>query len=186
MNKSEKRFETKILAEVTVFAALSAVLYALRPYSLPYGGPITLGSMVPVIWLALRRGVYVGLVAGAVFGAAALLIDILFLGAANIIVSPIQVIFEYPIAFGVLGLAGFFRKKSVTLAVVGAGISIFARFLIHYFVGVFIWFYVYEFPYGGQFLWPAIYNGSFLLVEFIITAILLVILVKRGTLEYAL
>jgi thiamine transporter len=184
---NEKSIETRVLTEIVVFAALSGALYAIRPYTLPYGGSVTLGSMVPVMWLSMRRGVRVGLLAGAIFGGLALFIDILFLGAASIIASPIQVILEYPIAFGVLGLAGIFQKKTVGFAEAGVALSIFIKFLIHYLVGAFIWVYVYEFPpEWGQFLWPAIYNGSFLLVEYIISAVLIAILVKRGTLEYAL
>lgn len=187
MNIKKISHRTKILAEMTVFAALSAVLYAIRPYTLPFGGSITLGSMVPVMWLSLRRGVRVGIASGATFGVLALLIDIMFLGASSIIASPVQAILEYPVAFGILGLTGMFHRNTVTFAVAGAAISVFVKFLIHYFVGVFIWFYVYAFPAEwGQWLWPAVYNGSFLAVEFIISAIFLIILVKRGTLEYAL
>jgi len=186
MTESKTIFQAKILAEIIVFSALSAVLYALRPFSLPYGGPVTPGSMVPIIWLSMRRGVYVGFLGGAIFGVLSLFIDIILLPFSPI-ATPIQAILEYPLACGVLGLAGIFGKKTVPFAVVGTAVAIFIKFLIHYFVGVFVWFYVYEFPpEWGQYLWPAVYNGSFLLVEFIITAILIAILVKRGTLEYAL
>ena len=176
---------TKILTEIIVFSALSGALYIFRPFSLPYGGSVTLGSMIPVIWLSMRRGVRVGIIAGTIFGILALFIDMLLVGAINIIASPIQVILEYPVAFGILGMAGIFHKKTFGFPVIGVGISIFIKFIIHYLVGAFIWVYVYGFPpEWGQFLWPAVYNGSFLLVEFIISAILIVLLVKRGTLEY--
>lgn len=185
MNKSESSSNTKILVEITVFAALSAVLYAVRPYTLPYGGSITLGSMVPVMWLSLRRGIRVGLIAGAIFGVLALFEDMILLGAASIIATPLQAILEYPIAFGVIGLTGMFHKKSAVFAVTGAGLAVFIRFLIHYFVGVFVWENIYGFPPEyGLWLWPAVYNGSFLSVDFIISAILLFALVKKGTLEY--
>lgn len=185
MNKSESSSNTKILVEITVFAALSAVLYAVRPYTLPYGGSITLGSMVPVMWLSLRRGIRVGLIAGAIFGVLALLEDMILLGAASIIATPLQAILEYPIAFGVIGLTGMFHKKSAVFAVTGAGLAVFIRFWIHYFVGVFVWENIYGFPPEyGLWLWPAVYNGSFLSVDFIISAILLFALVKKGTLEY--
>jgi len=186
MSKDKGKFETKVLAEIIVFAALSSVLYIFRPFSLPYGGSVTLGSMVPVIWLSMRRGVYVGFISGAIFGILALFIDIMLLPYSPI-ANPLQVFLEYPIAFGVLGLAGVFHKKTVGFAIVGTAISVFIKFLIHYLVGAFIWVYVYDFPpEWGQFLWPAIYNGSFLLVEFIISAILIAILVKKRTLEYSL
>lgn len=143
--------------------------------------------MVPVMWLSLRRGVRVGLITGATFGVIALFEDLVLLGAANIIATPLQVILEYPIAFGVIGLTGLFRNKSASMAVAGAGMSVFIRFWIHYFVGVFVWSTIYAFPpEWGLWLWPAVYNGSFLLAEFIICAILLFALIIRGTLQYRL
>lgn len=180
-------FQTKILAEITVFSALSAVLYATRPFTLPYGGAITLASMVPTMWLSLRRGVRVGIITGIIYGVLALLIDVVLLGSSAVIATPIQAIFEYPLAFGLIGLTGIFHRKTVQFAITGAAISVFLRFLVHYFVGVFVWYYVYAFPEGyGQWIWPAVYNGSFLAVEFIISAVILAVLVRRGTLDYRL
>jgi len=177
--------QTRILAEIVVFAALSAVLCVIRPFSMPYGGSVTLGSMVPVMWLAMRRGVHAGLIAGAIFGILAIPIDITLLPYSPI-ATPLQAVLEYPVAFAVLGLAGIFHRKTLTFTVAGVAISTFVKFLIHYFVGVFIWFYVYEFPAFGQYLYPAVYNGLFLIPEFIISAIIMTILVKKRTLEYAL
>jgi len=184
--KSNTLFQTKILTEIAIFSALSAVLYALRPFSLPYGGAVTLGSMVPVMWLSLRRGIRVGIIAGAIFGVLALFIDVLLLGASSVVATPFQAVLEYPVASGLLGLAGIFHRKTVNFAIAGAALSVLLKFLVHYFVGVFVWYYVYAFPAYGQWIFPAVYNGSFLIVEFIVSAILLTILVKRGTLDYRL
>jgi thiamine transporter len=182
--KSSTRFETKILAEIVVFAALSAVLYTIRPYTLPYGGSVTLGSMVPVMWLSLRRGVRVGFVSGAIFGLAALIIDVMLLPYSPI-TNPVQVVLEYPVAFGVLGLAGLFHKKSAVFAILGVGISVVIKFLLHFIAGIVFW--AWSVPSGWDpVVWSAVYNGSFILPEFIISGILIFILVKRGTLEYAL
>ncbi len=187
MKAQETSSDTKVLVEIIVFSALSAALYAVRPFTLPFGGSITLGSMVPVMWLSLRRGFRIGMITGAIFGVIALFEDLILVGAANIIATPLQAALEYPIAFGVIGLTGLFRNKSAVVAVAGAGFSVFIRFLIHYFVGVFVWANVYSFPpEWGLWLWPAVYNGSFLAVEFIICAILLFALVKKGTLQYRL
>ncbi len=187
MKPQETSSDTKVLVEIIVFSALSAALYAVRPFTLPFGGSITLGSMVPVMWLSLRRGFRIGMITGAIFGCIALFEDLILVGAASIIATPLQAILEYPIAFGAIGLTGLFRNKSAIVAVAGAGLSVFIRFLIHYFVGVFVWANVYSFPpEWGLWLWPAVYNGSFLAVEFIICAILLFALVKKGTLQYRL
>ena len=156
------------------------MLYAIRPFpGFPFGGAVTLGSMVPTMWLSLRRGIRVGIIAGVIYGTLAFFIDILYLGASSIIATPMQAVLEYPLAFGLIGL-------TITYAIAGATLSVFLRFLIHYFVGVFIWYYVYAFPQYGQWLWPAAYNGSFLAAELAISGILLAILVKRGTLNYKL
>ena len=187
MKAQEASSDTKVLVEIIVFSALSGALYSVRPFTLPFGGSITLGSMVPVMWLSLRRGFRIGMITGAIFGCIALFEDLILLGAANIIATPLQAVLEYPIAFGVIGLTGLFRNKSAVVAVAGSGFSVFIRFLIHYFVGVFVWANVYSFPpEWGLWLWPAVYNGSFLAVEFIICAILLFALVKKGTLQYRL
>jgi thiamine transporter len=187
VEKTNSTFQTKILAEIIVFSALSAVLYTIRPFTLPYGGSITLGSMVPTMWISLRRGIRVGVIVGAVFGVLALFIDVLLLGASAVIATPVQAVFEYPVAFGLIGLTGmfYFYKKTVRLAMAGAAVSTFLRFLVHYFAGVFVWYYFYTFPYG-RYIYPAVYNGSFLGAEFIISAVLLTILVRRGTLKYRL
>lgn len=182
--KSNTKFPTKIVTEIALFSALSAVLYSIRIPILLWGASITLASMVPVMWLSLRRGVRVGVVAGAIFGAIALLIDVLYLGAAGAIATPIQAVFEYPFAFGLIGLTGIFHRKTVNFALLGAGLAVFLRFLVHYFAGVFVWYYVYAFPAYGKWIWPAVYNGSFLIVEYVISAVVLTVLIKRGTLDY--
>ena len=138
MNETKTFFKAKILAEIIVFAALSIVLYVFRPFTLPYGGSVTLASMVPVVWLSLRRGLYPGILTGAIFGILALFVDVMLLPFSPI-ATPIQAILEYPVAFGVLGIAGIFKRKTVSFSILGLGSAVVIKFLFHYFVGVFIW-----------------------------------------------
>lgn len=91
---------TRVLVEIALTVALSSVLSMLA-VRLPInfaGGTISL-SMVPILVLALRRGVFPGVIAGVIFGCADYLIEPFF-------VAPIQVLLDYPIAFGAVGLAG--------------------------------------------------------------------------------
>jgi len=187
MSKKNSLFETKVLTEIAVLAALSGVLYSIRPWTNPFGGSITLGSMVPVMWLSLRRGVYAGFVGGVIFGLLGLLIDVAFLGPTAVIASAPQAIMEYPVAFCMIGLTGMFRKKTMFYAVSGASITVLIRFLIHYAMGVIVWWYVYPFPLEyGRYLWPLVYNGTFLLPDYIISVVILSILVKTGLLNYGI
>jgi thiamine transporter len=180
---SEPKFEPKVLAEIAIFAALSAALYTIRPFSLPYGGAITAGSMVPILWLSLRRGARIGMFAGAIFGAVALEIDVLLLPYSPI-TNPVQVLFEYPFAFGLIGAAGLFRGNptSTLQALIGTGVAILLRFFVHFTAGILFWWW--SVPEGWNIVaWSAVYNGSFLSGEFIISAILIYLLVRRGTLK---
>ncbi len=75
MDKSNIRFSTKIIAEIVTFVALSTALSYIKLFSLPQGGSVTAGSMVPILWLALRRGTTVGLFSAAVYGCVQLVVE---------------------------------------------------------------------------------------------------------------
>jgi len=140
---NQKRFETKILAEIIVVVALSGVLYSVRPFSMPFGGSVTLGSMVPIMWLALRRGAKIGIFAGAVFGFLALPIDVLMLPYSPI-ANPAQVFLDYPLAFATLGLAGLFRRKGEqpkNLTDVGGYALLSALFLVSAIIHNALWMF---------------------------------------------
>ena len=48
--------KTKILVEGAVMVALATVLSYVRVYRLPWGGSITLLSMLPIVLFSIRRG----------------------------------------------------------------------------------------------------------------------------------
>jgi len=183
MGERKTIFEARVLAEIIVFAALSAALYTLTlPFlTLPYGGSVTAGSMVPIIWLSLRRGTKVGIFGGIIFGLVALPIDVMRLQYSPI-VHPIQVLIDYPIAFGAIGLAGLFKPKSSRRALyplMGVGIATLGRFISHFTAGIIFWT---TFNLDG-FVYSAVYNGSFLTGEFVIAFIIMYLLIKKKMLE---
>jgi thiamine transporter len=165
--------DTKVLAEGTVIIALTIILKDILPpiYEMPQGGSVSFAGMVPLIWFALRRGLRAGVEAGAVYG-------LVHMALGGYIVDPVQAIIGYPIAFGALGLAGMFRKYPL----IGVAIAIFGRFLAHFVEGVwFFWIYA---PEGmNPIVYSAIYNGGYLLVEFVISSIVIYILDKRKLLD---
>jgi thiamine transporter len=166
--------QTKIIAEATVFISLTVILKDVLPpiYHLPQGGSVTAASMVPLLWFSFRRGLRSGLEACTIYG----LIHMALPG--SYIVTPLQALIDYPIAFGALGLAGAFEKHPL----VGVGIGITGRFLAHFASGV-VFFAEYA-PLGtSPVMYSIIYNGSFLFVEFLVSAILMYIIVKRGLLR---
>ncbi len=57
---SEEGFNTRVLAEMAVSIALATVLSYIKIFSMPYGGSVTLGSMVPILLVSFRRGPSMG------------------------------------------------------------------------------------------------------------------------------
>ena len=169
-----KEVNTRVLAEVAVSVALAYVLNLIIVYHLPQGGSITLGSMVPILLIALRRGTRIGVFAGAVFGLVQL-----FLGGYWF--TLVQVLLDYPVAFACLGLAGLFKRSPM----VGVIVSVAARFVAHFVSGV-VFFGEYAPPELGPVLYSAIYNGSYMLPELVISVAVVYLLIKRGVLEYSL
>ena len=162
---------TRILAETIIFVALATALSFVVVYVMPQGGSITAGSMVPLIWLALRRGPKIGVTAGILYG----LMQFVFLPYA---VDPVQVLLDYPLAFGVLGFAGFSKK----MPLIGAFIAIAGRFVMHFVSGVVYWAPIYA-PDLNPFTYSAIYNGSYLVPELVVTGVIIYLLQRSKVLN---
>jgi thiamine transporter len=160
-----------ILAEVAIFVALATALSFIIVYTLPQGGSITAGSMVPILWLALRRGPKIGLAAAVLYG----IVQLVVMPFAY---DPIQVLLDYPLAFGCLGLAGFFRKWPI----VGVVVGISGRFVMHFLSGVFYFAAVYA-PRLNPYFYSAVYNGSYLLPEMAISIFIIYLLQKSKALK---
>ncbi len=160
--------KAKIISEVIVAVALAYVLNLIVVFRMPQGGSVTAVSMVPILWLSLRRGLKIGVFGGIIFG----LVDMF---PQPYIVHPAQFLLDYPLAFGALGLAGLFRGHPI----VGVVAGIFGRFVCHFISGV-VFFAMYA-PEGTHpAIYSAIYNGSYLTVELVFSIIVISILVKRN------
>jgi len=162
---------TRILAEGAVLVALSGALHFVTFYQAPLGGRVTAGAMIPVLLFALRRGYVLGTVAGAVYGLIVLIEE-------PFLFHPVQVLLDYFIAFGILGVAGFFRK----IPLVGILVALAGRFASHFASGVI--FAEIFIPAGANpFVYSAIYNGQYLIPELVISAIIVQALVRLKALE---
>ena len=161
----------RVLAEAAVFIALTIVLKDVLPpiYEMPQGGAVTIAGLVPLMWFALRRGVKYGVFAGFVYG----IIHVFLPGAY--VIHPLQGFLDYLLAFAALGLAGIFKKTPIF----GVAIGIFARFFCSFAAGI---IYFTSFSIDGV-IGSAIYNGVYLIPEFIITAVVISILLKKKLLN---
>jgi thiamine transporter len=135
--------------------ALAAVLNFIPPlYTFPQGGRISL-VMVPLIFLAFYRGVGPAVIAGIVYSPIAYISEPFF-------VHPAQLILDYPVAFGSVGLAGVFGAGGPLRVAVGTLLGGGARFLAHFVSGI---VFFAAFAPEGQPVWlySLIYNGTYML-----------------------
>lgn len=127
---------------------------------MPQGGSVTLGSMIPLIIFAIAYGPIVGIFAGIAFGLVRLMYD-------PFVVHWIQLLLDYPLAFGAIGLAGIF-KNSYTKATI---IAFAGRFLMAFISGVVFFGDMAEGTH--PIIYSMAYNGTYILVELIIALILI-------------
>jgi thiamine transporter len=169
------RIGARILTEVVSMVALAGVLEFISGFipllQLPEGGRVTLAAMVPIFFIAVRRGPRVGILAGIAFGLVVLVQE-------PYVYHPVQFLLDYPLAFGALGLAGVFRR----LPSVGVAVGIGGRFVCHFISGL-VFFATYA-PAGmNPALYSALYNGSYLIPELVISEVVMFILVRRGIVQ---
>lgn len=176
MNQTKKK-RLLMISESAIMLALATVLSMIPFLQLPMGGSITIFSMLPVLIIAYRYGMKWGFLVGITYG---LIQMVLGLNNLTYATSPWAVIciilFDYLVAFGVLGFGGLFRKlkiQSVGFAL-GTAVACTLRFLCHFITGVTVWnMYAEDMPVA---LYSLIYNGSYMLPETAITIVIGVIL----------
>ena len=171
------KIQTKILTEVISMVALAGVLEMIPFWQMPEGGRVTLAAMVPIFVVALRRGPRVGIVAGIVFGMVVLVEE-------PFVYHPVQFLLDYPLAFGSLGLAGFFRRlRRPSLAgLIGVAVGIAGRFICHFISGL-VFFASYAPATMNPAIYSAIYNAQYLVPELVISEIVTYFLIWRGILK---
>lgn len=123
------KLDSTMITRIGLALALATVLNLFKIYSWPTGGGITLASMLPLILIALIYGPWIGMLTGFLFGGLSLITD-------PYILHPVQVLFDYPLPYLCLGIAGFFKDKNLKLMLFGSGLAIFLRFLCHTISGV--------------------------------------------------
>lgn len=159
---------TRMITHIGLALALAAVLHAVRIYHLPQGGSITLGSMIPILLIALYYGAEVGYLTGFLYGMINLIQD-------PFILHPVQVLFDYPLPFMALGLTGYFKERMM----LGTTIAVFGRFICHFLSGV-VFFANYAPPGMSPYLYSLVFNGSYLVPELVICLLIMRVLpVKR-------
>lgn len=166
--------KTVRLTESAVMLALATVLSVLPILDLPYGGSITVCSMLPICIIAYRHGVSWGLFTGTVYGILQML-----LGMKNVMyfTTPLSIaaviLLDYLLAFAAIGLAGCFKslfKKQTTAMVCGALLACLVRYTLHVIAGATVWAGL-SIPSQAALVYSFAYNATYMIPETIVLAL---------------
>ena len=205
--------QTKRLTQSAMLIALAVVLEVagrtvIPP--MPFGGQLTLCSMLPIVLISYRHGVKWGLTAGFGYSLVqmALGVDTVtaafqpgYFGDGTLILNAlIMCLFDYVLAYTLLGLGGCFRSRirsSGTALMCGSLVALGCRYLAHIVSGYVLfsgwaeWFFTQEgFPAWGSALverlspgllglvYSVVYNGMYMIPEMLLTAVAAVLLAR--------
>lgn len=144
--------------------ALAMVTSYIKVWEMPMGGSVTLLSMLFICLIGYWFGPRYGLITGIAYGILQFVVD-------PYMVSLPQVLFDYPLTFGALGLSGFFSDKKYGLQT-GYVAGVLGRFVFSTLSGV-IFFASYA-PEGmNPWVYSSLYQGTYLGAEGIVTLIIL-------------
>ena len=171
--------QTKRLTESAMLIAVAVVLELVSKMfipEMPFGGQVTLVSMLPVVLISYRHGVKWGLVAGLGYAMIEMVLGAKTVAAAfqpgyfgdgtMIVNALVMCVLDYLAAFTVLGLGGAFRNKAENPGLglcLGSVLALSARYVCHIASGYILfsgwaeWFFTQEgFPAWGAALVEAL------------------------------
>lgn len=162
-----KKIQTKPLVFAAAAMALGMITSFLKLFEAPMGGSVTLFSMLFICCIGYWYGLRTGLITGFAYGLLQLISD-------PYIISLPQMITDYLLAFGALGLSGLFCSKKNGL-IKGYIAGVLGRYLFAFLSGL-IFFASYAEGTGMSApVYSLAYNGSYLGCEAAMTLIVLAI-----------
>lgn len=197
--------KTKRLTESAMLIALAVVLEVVGRTvipPMPFGGQLTLVSMLPIVLVSYRYGIKWGLTTGFAYslvqmalgaGTVTAAFQPGYFGDGTMIGNAILMcLFDYVLAYTLLGLGGCFRgkiKNNGISLMCGSLVALGGRYLAHIFSGYILfagwaeWFFTQDgFPAWGAglveslsptmlgWVYSIVYNGMYMVPEMILTA----------------
>ena len=103
-DQKNKKADVKAMTISALLVAIAMVLGQIQLFRMPQGGGITLLSMLPIALCSYYLGTRRGIMAGMCLG----LLNLIF---GPYVIHPLQLLLDYPIAFGAMGMGGIFRNQ---------------------------------------------------------------------------
>ncbi len=169
--KTRTKFRLSILTECSIMVALSTVLSVIKLLDLPYGGSVTIASMLPMVIIAYRHGTLIGLGTSCLTAAIQLLLGLNTLSYFTTWYSVLAIILlDYIVAFAVFGLSGIFRgrfRSQGTAILLGTLLSSLLRYVCHVISGATLWAGL-SIPTGAALVYSLGYNATYMIPETVV------------------
>ena len=165
---------TKKMVESALLVAFATVLSLFHIVEMPYGGSVTVASMLPIVLIAYRHGTLWGLGSGAVYAVLQQLLGLKNLSYFTTWQSILAVILlDYALAFIVVGLGGVFRrviKQQNTALACGSLLVCVLRYVCHVIAGATVWAGL-SIPTEAALVYSLGYNATYMIPETIVLAL---------------
>ncbi len=165
-SKSSHKLSVRQLAFCAMALALGTILSNIKLLDFPWGGSVTLLSMLVICLPGYWFGLGAGLLTGVAYGILQLLID-------PYVLYPMQLVVDYLLAFGAMGLSGLFSNSKNGI-IKGYIAAILGRYVFAVISG-WIFFGSYAWEGWGVLPYSLVYNGIYIFAEAAITLIILAI-----------
>lgn len=164
--------QTKKLTESAVMLALATVLGILPLAQLPYGGSVTVASMLPIVLISYRHGLGWGMGTGLVFGIIQQLLGLSNLSYFTTWQSILAIILlDYLVAFMAAGLGGVFRRlqhiPQREALLLGSLLASLLRYACHVISGATVWAGL-SIPTEAALAYSFVYNATYMVPEAIV------------------
>lgn len=170
--KKGGKLTVKQLVFCAMSLALGTLLSEIKIIDFPWGGSATLLSMLVICLPGYLFGLGAGLMTGVAYGVLQLLVD-------PYVILPLQLVTDYLLAFGALGLSGLFASSRNGL-IKGYLVGIFGRYVFVVLSGC-LFFAAYAWEGWPLLGYSLAYNGIYIFTEAAITLVVLAVpAVRRG------
>lgn len=161
-----RKHATRMLVFSAMAVAVATVLSFLKIVDMPQGGSITLFSMFAITLIGYFYGPAQGILCGMAYGLIQLVLG-------PYVIHPAQLLIDYPLGFGMLGLSGFLNKRPDGL-LAGYILGVFGRLVMSVLSGV-----IFFAEYAGDmnpFVYSVGYNIAYLGGEALLTAVIFMVI----------
>lgn len=174
IKKRSKKLSVQQLAFCAVSIALGTVLSNIKVFSFPTGGSITLLSMLIICLPGYWFGIGAGILTGIAYGVLQMLFD-------PYILFPAQLVVDYLLAFGALGLSGLFCKRKNGL-IPGYVVAVLGRYAFAVLSG-WLFFGMYAWEGWNPLPYSLVYNAIYIFAEAAVTIVVLLLPPVRKALD---